>query len=61
MRHLPRADACADIEALAEQCRWRGCTPGREDGCAIAAAIKRGELKRGRFASWKKLLLVVAF
>ena len=49
------ADTFADIEELAKQCRWRGCTHGREDGCAIAAAIKRGELKRGRVASWKKL------
>ena len=49
------ADTFADIEALSKKCRWRGCTHGREDGCAIQAAVRSGELNRGRLASWQKL------
>jgi ribosome biogenesis GTPase len=49
------ADTYADVEALARQCRWRGCTHGQEDGCAIQAAIAAGTLPRGRFVGWRKL------
>jgi len=49
------ADTYADVEDLAKKCRWRGCTHGREDGCAIQAAIRGGALPRGRFLGWKKL------
>ncbi|HCH66216.1 MAG: ribosome small subunit-dependent GTPase A [Deltaproteobacteria bacterium] len=49
------ADTYADVEALSRQCRWRGCTHGREDGCAIQQAIANGTLSRGRFVGWKKL------
>jgi len=49
------ADTFADVEDLTRRCRWRGCSHGREDGCAIQAAIQSGTLERGRFASWKKL------
>lgn len=49
------ADTYADVEALAKQCRWRGCTHGREDGCAVQEAIRARTLARGRFQGWKKL------
>jgi len=49
------ADTYADVEALSRQCRWRGCTHGREDGCAIQEAIRTGAISRGRVAGWRKL------
>jgi len=49
------SDTFTDVEELARGCRWRGCTHGKENGCAIQQAIRTGELQRGRFASWKKL------
>lgn len=49
------ADTYSDVEALSKQCRWRGCTHGKEDGCAIQAAIAAGTLPRGRFIGWRKL------
>ena len=49
------ADTYADVEALSRTCRWRGCTHGREDGCAIQGAIAAGTLSRGRVVGWQKL------
>lgn len=45
----------ADIEALAEQCRFRDCRHDREPGCAVRAAIEAGTLDPGRFANYLKL------
>lgn len=45
----------ADIEALAEQCRFRDCSHQREPGCAVRAAIERGELDEERFLNYLKL------
>jgi len=45
----------ADIEALAAQCRFRDCSHQREPGCAVRAAIERGELDEGRFLNYLKL------
>lgn len=45
----------ADIEALAKQCRFRDCAHQAEPGCAVRAAIERGELDEGRVANWFKL------
>ena len=45
----------ADIEALAAECRFRDCAHGREPGCAVRAAIARGELDEGRFLNYLKL------
>ena len=45
----------ADVEALAGQCRFRDCAHGREPGCAVRAAIERGELDEGRFLNYLKL------
>ncbi len=49
------SDTFTDVEDLSRRCRWRGCTHGKEDGCAIQAAIRDQELDRGRYLSWKKL------
>ena len=45
----------ADIEALAEQCRFRDCSHQREPGCAVRAAVENGELDAGRLANYLKL------
>ena len=38
--------AFADIEALAAQCRFRDCAHQSEPGCAVRAAVERGDLDR---------------
>jgi ribosome biogenesis GTPase len=47
--------AFGDIEALAEGCRFRDCSHGREPGCAVTAAVARGELAAERIASYRRL------
>lgn len=49
------AQTFADIEALAEQCRFRDCGHGAEPGCAVQAAIAAGDLDPGRLKSFEKL------
>lgn len=45
----------ADIEALAEECRFSDCHHGNEPGCAIQAAVADGRLDAARLKSWGKL------
>ncbi|HYH01567.1 MAG TPA: ribosome small subunit-dependent GTPase A [Bacillota bacterium] len=45
----------ADIEELAERCRFRDCTHGSEPGCAVQKAINDGGLDPERLASFRKL------
>ncbi|MBB1061263.1 ribosome small subunit-dependent GTPase A [Marilutibacter spongiae] len=45
----------SDIDALAEQCRFRDCAHGREPGCAVRAAIEAGTLDAQRVANYHKL------
>ena len=45
----------ADIEALAEQCRFRDCRHDREPGCAVRAAIEAGTLDAERVGNYLKL------
>jgi ribosome biogenesis GTPase len=47
--------AFADIEALAEGCRFRDCRHETEPGCAVRAALADGRLDEDRFASHRKL------
>lgn len=47
--------AFADIEKLAEQCRFRNCTHQSEAGCAIQAAIANGTLPQKRFENFRKI------
>jgi ribosome biogenesis GTPase len=47
--------AFTDIEALAACCRFRDCTHHSEPGCAVRAAVERGELSEARLLSYKKL------
>lgn len=48
-------DTFEDIEALAENCRFRDCTHTREPGCAIRTALGAGEVDPGRIKSWLQL------
>lgn len=54
------AESFADIEALVGQCRFRDCKHAREPGCAVRAAIERGELDAGRVGNFLKLGAEVA-
>jgi ribosome biogenesis GTPase len=49
------AENFSDVEALAEQCRFRDCKHQREPGCAVRAAIEAGKLDPQRFANFLKL------
>ena len=49
------AAAFADIQAIAQECRFRDCRHESEPGCAVRAAAEAGELSQERFASYHKL------
>jgi ribosome biogenesis GTPase len=44
-----------DITAIGENCRFRDCTHSGEPGCAVAAALERGQVDAARWASFQKL------
>ncbi|NDL66475.1 ribosome small subunit-dependent GTPase A [Clostridiales bacterium F-3ap] len=44
-----------EVQALAEQCRFKDCTHQDEPGCAVRRAVEEGELSRERLESWRKL------
>ncbi len=45
----------ADIEILATKCKFKNCSHGLEPGCAVRAAIERGELDAARFEHYLRL------
>jgi ribosome biogenesis GTPase len=45
----------ADIDGLAEGCRYRNCTHTGEPGCAVLAAVKSGALARGHYDNYLAL------
>lgn len=47
--------AFADIEDLAQGCRFRDCTHQGEPGCAVEEAVRDGALDPERLESWRKL------
>ena len=49
------AGTFADVEALANDCRFRDCRHRQEPGCAVRAAIEAGRLAPGRLESYHKL------
>lgn len=62
-RTLHVADVAAGLEQLfteitelAPHCRFRDCTHAHEPGCAVLAAIARGEIDAGRVDRWRKLV-----
>lgn len=44
----------ADIEALALECKFRNCAHRSEPGCAVQAAIARGEMDAEHLAAYAK-------
>ncbi|MFD8278120.1 ribosome small subunit-dependent GTPase A [Streptomyces solisilvae] len=50
------AQAFAEIEELAERCRFPDCAHRAEPGCAVLAAIEDGSLPERRLESYRKLL-----
>jgi ribosome biogenesis GTPase len=45
----------ADIEALAEGCRFRDCRHREEPGCAVRRALETGALSARRLENYQKL------
>ena len=54
------AESFADVEALAAQCKFNDCKHLKEPGCAVRAAIERGEVDAQRVANFLKLSAEVA-
>lgn len=53
--------AFADIEALAEDCRFRDCSHTCEPGCVVRIAIEKGSLDADRYRSYQKLSRELAY
>jgi ribosome biogenesis GTPase len=49
------AEAFGDIAGFASECRFRDCAHTGEPGCAVRAAVERGELSAARLDSYHKL------
>ncbi len=47
--------AFADVEAFAQECRFRDCKHVDEPGCAVRAAVQSGELSQLRLDSYRSL------
>jgi ribosome biogenesis GTPase len=47
--------AFAEIYKLSLDCRFTNCTHAQEPGCAVLAALERGELSEERYRSYIKL------
>lgn len=47
--------AFPDVDAFAEQCRFRDCEHQNEPGCAVIAAVAAGTLPEQRFTAYRKL------
>lgn len=48
-------EAFADLDSLAESCRFRDCKHAAEPGCAVRAAIAQGTLAPERLEAWRRL------
>lgn len=55
------SESFADIESLAENCRFRDCTHGPEPSCAVQAALDDGTLDEDRYQSYLKLQRELAY
>ena len=45
----------ADIDNLAQKCRFRDCQHQHEPGCAVQKALQQGRLDESRFLNYEKL------
>jgi ribosome biogenesis GTPase / thiamine phosphate phosphatase len=50
-----------DIEALANECRFRDCRHEEEPGCAVQAAVRDGVLDPDRLGGWRRLAREVEY
>ena len=48
-------DGFADVASFASRCRFRDCVHDGEPGCAVHAALKRGDLDHARWDAYRKL------
>lgn len=48
-------ESFADIDELADACRFRDCAHDREPGCAVRAAVEAGEVAPERLEAWRAL------
>lgn len=48
-------EAFADVEAFLGQCKFNDCTHQNEPGCAVRAALRRGDLSRERWQRYLQL------
>ena len=62
MRELQLSDAADGIDAvfsdltdLADTCKFRNCAHESEPGCAVQAAIAKGDIDQGQLDRWNKL------
>jgi len=44
-----------DFAVLSAQCRYADCSHEHEPGCAVRAAVKKGEVDEGRYSNYMKL------
>ena len=51
----------ADIEALAERCRFKDCSHTSEPGCALRSAIKDGIIDASRLANYNKIQMEAGY
>jgi ribosome biogenesis GTPase len=53
--------AFADVEAVAEGCRFRDCAHVTEPGCAVREAVESGALSAERLEHWHRLKRELAY
>ncbi|MBN1384736.1 MAG: ribosome small subunit-dependent GTPase A [Elusimicrobia bacterium] len=46
----------SEIRELSENCRFSDCTHNHEPGCAVLKAVKSGELDKGKYRNYIKLV-----
>ncbi|QDI90563.1 ribosome small subunit-dependent GTPase A [Salicibibacter halophilus] len=46
-------DCFPEISAARMDCKYRGCTHRKEDGCAVKAAVERGEIDGNRYKHYQ--------
>jgi ribosome biogenesis GTPase len=50
------AEVFSDLDELSLECRFNDCKHASEPGCAILAALERGDIDEARLARWRKLV-----
>ncbi|SOE15120.1 ribosome biogenesis GTPase [Hoeflea halophila] len=50
------AEVFSDLDELSLECRFNDCKHISEPGCAVLAALERGDIDAARLARWRKLV-----